>query len=366
MCALSRHLADDANAFIFGKDVVNQTLEAAIKRNEERGHPASFYIVSTSPDQMELLAKLLGSIPCRIFEMQASDFYSEDEGAYKGMGIDRLANATGAANVDGLPALIIDGGSALTYTALGSDGSIVGGGISPGIALRMKAMHEFTGALPQINLDEETEKLLAKKNPSSIFANSTNDAMVLSTLHEVSSHLRGVAHSWKDTTKDQKKRGRPSKDSETDKVFKTNTKRVVSVTGGSGKLICKLLSKNNGGVLDSTMKGSVDCKFITGLIHFGITHAICNRSNRPHSGALINERSLKKAKKATKTKEEYDEYIGVKVAKDFTDADADGDHTYRGEVTGHEDWEGSQIFRIRYSDGDEEDVSEGELESKCI
>lgn len=357
--ALSRHLAEDGNGFLFGSE--EASLGAAQTKTEERGHPATFYIVSTSPTQLDLLSKLLGAIPCRIFEMQASDFYTEEEGAYKGMGIDRLANALGAANVDGLPALIIDGGSALTYTAIGSDGSVMGGGISPGIAMRLKAMNEFTGALPAIDLDEAMEKLMEQTIPSSIFAENTNDAMVLSTLHEVSCHLRGVVQSWKELVKDQKKRGRPPKTDAGTKEMKVNSDRIVSITGGSGRLIAKLLSKDNGGVLSATMKDIVESKFITGLIHFGITHAVCNRSGKPHDAANISEKRLKKAK-SNKSSKEYDEYIGVKVAKNFADPDADGEYTYRGEVTEHQDWNGSRIFRVLYSDGDSEDVSESELE----
>lgn len=65
------------------------------------------------------------------------------------LGNDRLAAAVGASflfprrNV-----LVVDAGTAITYELVSERGEYLGGNISPGIALRFKALHDFTARLP--------------------------------------------------------------------------------------------------------------------------------------------------------------------------------------------------------------------------
>lgn len=64
------------------------------------------------------------------------------------LGSDRLAAVTGAYFLyPGRNVLIIDAGSAVTYDYL-SGKSYKGGNISPGLNMRFKALHHFTGRLP--------------------------------------------------------------------------------------------------------------------------------------------------------------------------------------------------------------------------
>jgi type III pantothenate kinase len=66
------------------------------------------------------------------------------------LGKDRIAAVVGA--FDLYPAtniLVIDAGTAITYDLLTADGKYLGGNISPGIEMRFKALHEFTGKLPK-------------------------------------------------------------------------------------------------------------------------------------------------------------------------------------------------------------------------
>ena len=51
--------------------------------------------------------------------------------------------------------LVIDVGTAITYDVITSDGIYWGGNISPGIGMRFKALHHFTGKLPLV--DKEIE-----------------------------------------------------------------------------------------------------------------------------------------------------------------------------------------------------------------
>jgi type III pantothenate kinase len=64
------------------------------------------------------------------------------------LGVDRLAAVAGAISQFGKSnMLIVDAGSAITYDLV-SDGEFKGGSISPGMEMRFRALHTFTGRLP--------------------------------------------------------------------------------------------------------------------------------------------------------------------------------------------------------------------------
>lgn len=67
------------------------------------------------------------------------------------LGKDRIAGVAGAlALLPGKNVLIIDAGTCITFDILTSKSEYLGGGISPGIAMRFKSMNTFTGKLPLI------------------------------------------------------------------------------------------------------------------------------------------------------------------------------------------------------------------------
>lgn len=68
------------------------------------------------------------------------------------LGADRIAAAVGARAVApvGSELLVIDAGSCITIDRISAGGVFLGGNISPGIALRLRAMHEYTNRLPLV------------------------------------------------------------------------------------------------------------------------------------------------------------------------------------------------------------------------
>lgn len=67
----------------------------------------------------------------------------------KTLGMDRIANAIAAHFLfPGEPVLAIDAGTCLTFNLVNKSGEFEGGAISPGIFMRLRAMHEFTAKLP--------------------------------------------------------------------------------------------------------------------------------------------------------------------------------------------------------------------------
>ena len=73
-----------------------------------------------------------------------------------GLGADRLAaDIAAVTTASDSPVLVIDAGTCLTFDVINSERQFVGGSISPGIALRLRSMHEHTAALPLVDLEGE-------------------------------------------------------------------------------------------------------------------------------------------------------------------------------------------------------------------
>lgn len=92
------------------------------------------------------------------------------------LGKDRLAAVTGAWQLFATSnCLVIDAGTAVTYDFITSDGEYLGGAISPGIAMRYKALHTFTSRLPLLDYYEDAA-LLGDSTSTSIFSGVLNGA----------------------------------------------------------------------------------------------------------------------------------------------------------------------------------------------
>ena len=75
------------------------------------------------------------------------------------LGKDRLANAIAAWSMNkGKNSLVIDCGTCIKYDAVDAKGNYFGGAISPGLRMRYRALHDYTGKLPLL---ESTNNVLA-------------------------------------------------------------------------------------------------------------------------------------------------------------------------------------------------------------
>ena len=68
------------------------------------------------------------------------------------VGSDRLVNAVAAFAMNPVKTIILDFGTATTFDVIGEDGSYVGGVISPGINLSLKALYNAAAKLPTISI----------------------------------------------------------------------------------------------------------------------------------------------------------------------------------------------------------------------
>lgn len=76
------------------------------------------------------------------------------------LGTDRMAAAIGAmAKAPGRDLLIIDAGTAITIDFVDKAGHFKGGNISPGVKMRLTALHKLTDRLPLVNKEGETPSL---------------------------------------------------------------------------------------------------------------------------------------------------------------------------------------------------------------
>ena len=109
------------------------------------------------------------------------------------LGNDRIAAVCGAfREFQGHAVLVIDSGTCITYDLLTPDGVFAGGNIAPGLKMRLQAMHDYTDALPLLDL----------KKVTGIFGRSTEEAMINGAtqgiLFEIDGYLGAVRQRFND------------------------------------------------------------------------------------------------------------------------------------------------------------------------
>lgn len=103
------------------------------------------------------------------------------------LGTDRIAAIAGAQLLFPETAcLVIDCGTCMTTDFITRDGVYKGGSISPGLHMRLKAMHSFTGKLPEIDF----------KVPENITGNSTSECMRTGAFHGMIAEIRYLAEHY--------------------------------------------------------------------------------------------------------------------------------------------------------------------------
>ncbi|MBW3584451.1 MAG: pantothenate kinase [Cyanobacteria bacterium 0813] len=89
-------------------------------------------------------------------------------GLYPTLGIDRALALLGAGNQFGWPVLVIDAGTALTFTGADVNRYLVGGAILPGLGLQLSSLGKKTAALPLITLPENLPHRWARDTAGAI------------------------------------------------------------------------------------------------------------------------------------------------------------------------------------------------------
>lgn len=85
------------------------------------------------------------------------------------LGSDRIANICGASKLfPGADSLVVDIGTCIKYDFLSNRGSYFGGGISPGLLMRYRSLHEMTGQLPEYKPIDVFPELVGQSTEGSI------------------------------------------------------------------------------------------------------------------------------------------------------------------------------------------------------
>jgi type III pantothenate kinase len=90
------------------------------------------------------------------------------KGMYPTFGIDRALAVVGAGSYFGFPVLVIDTGTALTFTGVDQHQQLVGGAILPGLGLQLATLAQKTGKLPQVGIPEQLPQRFALNTPEAI------------------------------------------------------------------------------------------------------------------------------------------------------------------------------------------------------
>jgi type III pantothenate kinase len=98
------------------------------------------------------------------------------------IGADRLANASGLAHLYGVPGVVVDFGTAVTFDIVNDHREYIGGVIAPGLAAMTTYLHERTAQLPAIELRE----------PRSVIGKNTVEAMLAGAVHGYRGLIREI------------------------------------------------------------------------------------------------------------------------------------------------------------------------------
>ncbi|MDM8004337.1 MAG: type III pantothenate kinase [Bacteroidota bacterium] len=169
---VSRERFSSADPEVIGRFAGHRRLEGVI-------------VSSVGGDPSELLG-FFGPMAERVHHLTARSRYpfAIDYDTPETLGVDRLAAAAGAAHRHpGADLLVIDAGSALTVDQV-TGGAFRGGSISPGLAMRFRALHEYTDRLP----------LVTKRSGFTFPGRTTEDAIaggvIMGLAYEIIEYIR--------------------------------------------------------------------------------------------------------------------------------------------------------------------------------
>ena len=104
------------------------------------------------------------------------------------LGVDRIAAAVGANFLHGKQAnLVVDLGTCITYDLVDAKGVYQGGGISPGVDMRLQAMHKFTSKLP----------IVSSTGAPQLIGKTTKECMASGAINGTIAELTGIIDQYK-------------------------------------------------------------------------------------------------------------------------------------------------------------------------
>ncbi len=128
------------------------------------------------------------------------------------LGRDRIAVMAAASLIfNSRNILVIDAGTSITYDFINDKNEYLGGGISPGLEMRFKALNEFTDKLPLVHFNDE--------QLPNLIGNSTENSILSGVIVGFTKEIEGIIYEYE--------------------MRYNNLKTIV--TGGDNKYFDKLL-----------------------------------------------------------------------------------------------------------------------------
>jgi len=135
-----------------------QLSDRAIIRLAKQLKPSAAIIASVRKGVRRVIQEVEAQTKTVVLKHDIRLPFVNNYGTPETLGVDRMAAVAGAVNLyPGQACLIIDVGTCITYDLVDSEGVYHGGGISPGVEMRLRAMHKFTSKLPLIMPGEKPE-----------------------------------------------------------------------------------------------------------------------------------------------------------------------------------------------------------------
>lgn len=181
------HLESTWNTAHFSPEVIQHLLESPAEFEQslsptDATAPPDLWIASVVPEQAARWQAYpsvhwitLAQVPLK--------------GMYPTLGVDRALAGWGGLVTVGGPVLVIDAGTALTFTGIDGEGQLVGGAILPGLRLQFQALGQATAALPTVGTFD-TPPL------PSLWAMNTVDAISSGVVHTLLAGLHSFMKDW--------------------------------------------------------------------------------------------------------------------------------------------------------------------------
>ncbi|MBW4521281.1 MAG: pantothenate kinase [Scytolyngbya sp. HA4215-MV1] len=142
----------------------------------------NLWLASVVPAQTELWQS---SYPTQVITLEQIPLRH----TYATLGIDRALAVWGAIVTWGSPVLVMDAGTAFTFTGADANHNLVGGAILPGMGLQFQALGQATAALPL--LDSQT----LQKFPNR-WATNTSEAIASGIIHTLLAGIQSFVEDW--------------------------------------------------------------------------------------------------------------------------------------------------------------------------
>ena len=139
---------------------------------------ATKWIRNFVSDELNLVALVVGDTLPLPLEVDVEDA--------RAIGADRVCAAAATYATLGTACIVVDFGSAVTVDLIDDAGVLKGGAILPGLTMQLRALHEFTAALPHVGV----------AFPELPYGRNTTEAMQTGVCRGVAGAVRGLVEAY--------------------------------------------------------------------------------------------------------------------------------------------------------------------------